>query len=85
MTAIVQRFAVSAFFRWYDLWIGAYWDREAKVLYVCPVPMFGLKIKMPWRRCAHVGGTYGNPGCMRCGKWLGTVDDATPFTRKEDR
>ena len=50
MTYMVQRFAVSAFFRWYDVWIGAYWDREAKVLYVCPVPMFGLKIKMPWRR-----------------------------------
>jgi hypothetical protein len=54
MTAIVQRFAVSAFFRWYDLWIGAYWDRDAKVLYVCPVPMFGIKIKMPWRREAPI-------------------------------
>lgn len=49
-TAIVQRFSVSPFFRWYDLWIGAYWDREAKVLYVCPLPTVGLKIKMPWRR-----------------------------------
>ncbi len=52
MTLIRQRFSVSAFFRWYDLWIGAYWDRENRVLYICPVPMFGLKIKMPWVRGA---------------------------------
>jgi hypothetical protein len=50
MTQVVQRFAVTPFFRWYDLWIGAYWDRDAKVLYVCPLPMIGLKIKMPFRR-----------------------------------
>ncbi len=56
-TTIMQRFSVRPFFRWYDLWIGAYWDRENRVLYVCPVPMFGLKIKMPWRR--------GNPPSWR--------------------
>ena len=32
------------FFRWYDLWIGAYWDRKSRVLYVCPVPMFGVAV-----------------------------------------
>jgi len=26
------------FFAWYDLWVGAYWDRKARVLYVCPLP-----------------------------------------------
>ncbi len=25
-------------FAWYDLWVGAYWDRTNKVLYVCPLP-----------------------------------------------
>lgn len=37
---------ITPFFRWYDLWIGAYWDRKARVLYVCPVPMFGVKIEL---------------------------------------
>jgi hypothetical protein len=35
---------VTAFFRWYDLWVGAYWDRKQRVLYLLPVPMFGVAI-----------------------------------------
>ena len=31
-------------FAWYDLWVGAYWDRKAKVLYVCPLPMLLIEI-----------------------------------------
>lgn len=47
---ISHRFSVRPFFRWYDLWVGAYWDRKERVLYVCPVPMFGLRIVVPRRR-----------------------------------
>lgn len=32
------------FFAWYDLWIGAYWDRKVRVLYICPLPMVGVKL-----------------------------------------
>ncbi len=35
------------FFRWYDLWIGAYWDRGNRVLYMCPIPMFGVRVTVP--------------------------------------
>lgn len=35
---------VSVFFRWYDLWIGAYYDRNAHALYVCPLPMIGVRV-----------------------------------------
>ncbi len=35
---------VEPFFRWYDLWVGAYWDRAHRVLYVCPLPMVGIKV-----------------------------------------
>ena len=29
-------------FAWYDLWIGAYWDRKARALYVLPLPCVGF-------------------------------------------
>lgn len=25
-------------FAWYDLWVGAFWDRKERVLYVCLMP-----------------------------------------------
>ena len=35
---------VSFLFAWYDFWIGWYYDRKAKRLYVLPVPMFGIVV-----------------------------------------
>ena len=34
------------FFARYDFRIGAYWDRECGVLYICPLPMLGIKIRL---------------------------------------
>ena len=36
---------ITPFFRWYDLWIGAFWDTKNRVLYICPLPTIGLKIE----------------------------------------
>lgn len=38
---------ITPFFRWYDLWVGVFVDTKNRTLYVCPVPMFGLKVQ--WR------------------------------------
>jgi len=35
---------VSVFFRWYDCWVGAFIDRKNRTVYICPVPMFGIKV-----------------------------------------
>ena len=29
---------VKMFFAWYDFWIGGYYDRKNKKLYICPIP-----------------------------------------------
>lgn len=38
-------------FAWYDAWIGVYWDRKSRSLYVLPVPFCGVVI------------TFGEPTC----------------------
>ena len=41
-----KRLYIKPFFRWYDLWVGLYIDKANKTIYVCPLPMIGLKIKL---------------------------------------
>jgi len=30
---------------WYDLWVGAYWDRKGRRLYLLPFPCVGVVIE----------------------------------------
>lgn len=36
---------VTFFIAWYDFWVGWFYDRKKRVLYVAPWPMFVFKIK----------------------------------------
>lgn len=49
---------MKLFFRWYDIWIGAYIDRPRRVLYICPIPMVGVRIKLPERHYLIWGRYY---------------------------
>lgn len=40
---------IRPFFRWYDLWIGAYVDTANRAIYICPLPMIGVKIQLKAR------------------------------------
>lgn len=40
-------------FAWYDLWIGAYFDRVNRRLYIFPVPCFGIVVWRERRRSIH--------------------------------
>lgn len=35
---------ITPFFRWYDIWIGVFVDRKNRAIYICPVPMLGVKV-----------------------------------------
>lgn len=37
--------SVRVKFAWYDLWIGAYWDRKNRVFYVCLLPMLLIEMR----------------------------------------
>ena len=38
---------IRPIFAWYDFWVGAYWDRENRRLYIFPLPCFGLCFERP--------------------------------------
>lgn len=59
-----ETMSVMPFFRWFDLWIGVYVDVANRAVYVCPVPMFGLKVQLAERRCSARCGPY--PDAYRC-------------------
>lgn len=46
---ILKAFAIirdyDIIIKWYDLWVGFFWDREKKWLYFFPVPCCGIIIK----------------------------------------
>lgn len=44
---------VAVMFAWYDFWVGVFWDRTKRRLYVFPVPMVGLRIDFRGARIAR--------------------------------
>jgi len=37
---------ISFIFAWYDFWIGWYFNRKSRQLYILPIPMLGIKIQL---------------------------------------
>lgn len=42
---------VKLIFAWYDIWIGAFYDKKKNWIYIFPLPMLGIILKLPekWR------------------------------------
>lgn len=36
---------IRPLFAWYDCWVGMYWDRRLRRLYVLPLPCIGFVVQ----------------------------------------
>lgn len=36
---------IRPIFAWYDVWVGVYWDRQKRRLYVLPFPCLGFVLE----------------------------------------
>jgi hypothetical protein len=43
---VCNRSGRRVFFKWYDFWVGIYWDKEKQRVYIIPFPMVGYVIHM---------------------------------------
>jgi len=61
---------ISLVFAWYDLWVGAYWDRRNRHLYLLPVPCIGIRIAFSCKECDEMVNrdAEGTVACSRCGR-----------------
>lgn len=88
---------IRPIFAWYDLWVGAYYDRRNRRLYVLPVPCLGVVVDVPtlddvaWRAAGlPVVGWLGDAllvrltGDDRAG-WEAEAEDLDRFMAAEDR
>jgi len=58
-------------FAWYDLWVGAYWDRSLRWLYLLPLPCVGIVIQFRPIHRATCGTMYRgcDPACELQAYW----------------
>lgn len=40
-----QKFRISFICKWYDGWVGYFWDKDRKWLYLLPIPCIGIVLK----------------------------------------
>jgi hypothetical protein len=66
---------IKLIFAWYDLWIGFFWDSKKKWLYIFPIPMFGMILKLKKESKELL------PSAPKIEEYFISVDFARPNTR----
>lgn len=41
----ISRLIIRVKFRWFDLWVGFYYDKKTGILHFCPVPTIAIEIQ----------------------------------------
>jgi len=62
---------IRFFFAWFDLWVGAYYDRKLQVLYVCLLPCCVIRLetsKVFCSSCKRKNCDSEQDRCRGCGK-----------------
>ena len=57
----------SAFFAWFDFWVGFYYDQKKRTLYINPLPCCVFKIA---KQLIWVDMPHGVPFCPNCDRQL---------------
>ena len=51
-TGMINKLHANVSFKWFDFWIGIFWDRPGMAFYICLLPMIPIKIWMTeHKRC----------------------------------
>lgn len=58
---------VRIIFAWYDFWVGFFWDKEKRRLYVFPVPCLGILIQFQMKDTQKAGSRYLRPRKLESG------------------
>ena len=72
--------AIKPYAKWFDIWIGAYYDQYNEHLYLQPLPMLGLRIDTLALKI-YIGQARENQRCLNCGArwWEKCTNDCIPF------
>lgn len=46
VTALKFRKRIRPIFAWYDFWVGAFYDRDKRRLYIFPIPCIGVVVDL---------------------------------------
>lgn len=73
---------IELMFAWYDMWVGLFWDQKKRWLYIFPLPMIGLRIRIWGGRCyvLRKRGLFYRPNAAG---YTSHIDEAGRYTKAE--